>query len=196
MDSHSLTSSLSFELRIIRARNIQVKSSRDLFVRCYLPAGISNKRVRLDTQLISSNSNLTWNQTLSLNCSLDEASLKSLKQGSIILELRSRNSTSFMGRRSGSKLVAKAEMPWNDVIEAKSMEIEKWAVMIEEEKKGKKSRVFDDDVKPPAVQVGMKVDESALVIGKKKQLVCERRWDECGCMGECNTCVDYDYFLH
>ncbi|KAL8475088.1 hypothetical protein ACS0TY_030746 [Phlomoides rotata] len=76
-----------------------------------------------------------------------------------------------MGRMSGSKLVARAEMPWNDVIEeAKSMEIEKWAVMIEEEKKEKKSRVFDDDVKPPAVQVGMKVDESALVIGKKKQL--------------------------
>ncbi|KAL8475089.1 hypothetical protein ACS0TY_031495 [Phlomoides rotata] len=98
-----------------------------------------------------------------------------------------------MGRRSGSKLVAKAEMPWNDVVEAKSMEIEKWAVMIEEEKK---SRVFHDDVKSPAVQVAMKVDEPALVIGRKKQLVCERRWDECGCMGECNTCVDYDYFLH
>ncbi|KAL8478971.1 hypothetical protein ACS0TY_030749 [Phlomoides rotata] len=76
-----------------------------------------------------------------------------------------------MGRRSGSKLVARAEMPWNDVIvEAKNMEIEKWAVMIEEEKKKKRSHVFHDDMKPPAVQVGLKVDESALVIGRKKKV--------------------------
>ncbi|KAI3462064.1 hypothetical protein Pfo_018727 [Paulownia fortunei] len=181
MNPQSQSFSLSFELRIIRARNINLKSSGELFVRCYLSAG-SNKRVRLDSQEISSKSDLCWNQTFSLDCLGTEDTIKLLKQGTIVFELRRRSSAPFIGRMNGSKLLARSEMPWNDVVDAPNMAIEKWVVMIP------KIGCVYDDVKPPAVQIAMKVQESAEVVEKRK--ISERRWDECGC----NSCLDYEFF--
>ncbi|KAL0423058.1 UNVERIFIED_CONTAM: hypothetical protein Sradi_0840600 [Sesamum radiatum] len=182
--------SLSFELRIIRARNINLKksSSRDLFVRCYLPAG-GNKRVRLDSQHTSSKSDsITWDQTFSLDCSGTQDSIECLKQDTVLFELRLRRSTLFI---NGSKLVARAEVPWNDIVGSTNVEIDKWVVMIPE--KG----CMYDDVKPPAVQIAVRVQEFGEVVERKKSSSV-RRWDECGCMDDggckCNSCVDYEFF--
>ncbi|KAL0461297.1 UNVERIFIED_CONTAM: hypothetical protein Slati_0017300 [Sesamum latifolium] len=179
--------SLSFELKIIRARNINLKkSSGHLFVRCYLPAG-GNNRVRLDSQHIPSKSDsITWDQTFSLDCSGTQDSIKCLKQGTVLFELRLRRSTPFI---NGSKLVARAEVSWNDIMGSTNVEIDKWIVMIPE-----KGRVYDD-VKPPAVQIAVRVQEFGEVVERKKSSV--RRWDECGCMDDgckCNSCVDYEFF--
>ncbi|KAG6384890.1 hypothetical protein SASPL_153712 [Salvia splendens] len=149
MDSQTLSSSFNLELRLIRARNIFVKT-REVFVRCYIPT-TSNKRVRLDSQQISSHSNLTWNQTFSLNCSATPQTIQSLKQGTIVFELRCRSSATLVSRMSGSKLLARAEMPWNDVVEVPN---EKWVVMT-----AKDGYVYSDDVKPPALQIATKVEE-------------------------------------
>ncbi|GFP84828.1 hypothetical protein PHJA_000626600 [Phtheirospermum japonicum] len=175
--------SLSLELKIIRARNINHNSSdQDLFVRCYLSAE-SNKRVKLDSQEISPKSNLTFNQTFSLGCLGSKDAIKCLKQGTIVFELRQRRSATFIGRMiKGSKLLATAEMPWNDVVDVPNMEIEKWVVMVQ--KTG--SRVYDDVIKPPAVLIAMKVQESAEVIERKKI----NEWDEhCGC----NSCAESEF---
>ncbi|KAK4430577.1 hypothetical protein Salat_1358400 [Sesamum alatum] len=187
MDPQHHSCSLSLELRITSGRNINLKSSGDLFVRCYLPAG-GNKRVRLDSQQASSTSSncITWDQTLSLDCSGTQDSIKYIKQSTILFELRLRRSSPFIGWINGSKLVARAEVPWNDII---NVEIDKWIVMIPE-----KGCVYDD-VKPPAVQIGVRVQEFEEVVERKKSSV--RRWDECGCMdgvGGCNSCVDYEFF--
>ncbi|XP_047966637.1 uncharacterized protein LOC125211010 [Salvia hispanica] len=181
MDSQpmpSSSSSFSFELKLIRARNIFVKTCREVFVRCYISTA-SNKRVRLESQHISSHSNLTWNQTFSLNCSGTPQTIQSLKQGTIVFELRCRSSATLVSRMSGSKLLARAEMPWNDVVE---VPYEKWVVMT-----AKDSYVYTDDVKPPAIQIAAKVEEVAEVKTRKEY--------SCGCMDcGCNYCVDYDLF--
>ncbi|KAL3622080.1 hypothetical protein CASFOL_034276 [Castilleja foliolosa] len=183
MDDPSDSLSLSIELKIIRARNISLNSTQHLFVRCYLSAGI-NKRVKLDTQQISSKSNFTFNQTFSLDCLASKDTIKCLKQGTVVFELRQRRS-SLMGRMiSNSKLLARAEMSWNDiVVDGPNMTIEKWVVMIP--RIG--SRVYDDDVKPPAVLIAMKVQESVEVTERKKI----DEWNEhyCGC----KSCVECEF---
>ncbi|KAG8383514.1 hypothetical protein BUALT_Bualt04G0021400 [Buddleja alternifolia] len=115
-----------------------------------------NTRVKLDSEEISANSDLTWNQTFSLDClGNDQNSIKWLKQETLIFELRSRSTAPFIGRISGSKLIGRAEIPWKNVIEAEEMETEKWIFMIPQN-----GRVHDD-VKPPAVQI----DNELLAIG-------------------------------
>lgn len=85
--------------------------------------------------------------------------------------------------------MARAEIPWNDVVaEKKAGVMEKWVVMIPE-KNGR--RVYDDVMKPPAVRVGVRVEEFA----ERKIVTCcrERRWDDgedCGC----KCCVDSQFF--
>lgn len=151
-------------------------------MRCYLSTA-SNKRVRIDSQEIPSNSNnFTWNQTFSLNCHGSPETLKSLEKETIVFELRCRSSAPFLAKISGSKLVARAEMAWNDVVGNPKMEMnEKWVVMTAKDK-----HVYTDDVKPPAIEVAMKVDQ-----GKKEG---ERKYN-CGCMDcGCNYCVDHDFF--
>ncbi|KAL1568043.1 hypothetical protein AAHA92_03451 [Salvia divinorum] len=181
MDSQpmpSSSSSFSFELRLIMARNIFVKTCREVFVRCYIST-TSNKRVSFESQHISSHSNLTWNQTFSLNCSGTPQAIRSLKQGTIVFELRCRSSVTLVSRMSGSKLLARAEMPWNDVVGNPN---EKWVVMT-----AKDGYVYSDDVKPPAIQIATEVEEVAEVKRRKEY--------ECSCMDcGCNYCVDYDFF--
>ncbi|XP_042038738.1 uncharacterized protein LOC121784624 [Salvia splendens] len=173
MDSQTISSSFNLELRLIRARNIFAKT-REVFVRCYIPT-TSNKRIRLESQQISSHSNLTWNQTFSLNCSGTPQTIQTLNQGTIVFELRCRSSATLVSR----KLLARAEMPWNDVV---GIPNEKWIVMT-----AKDGYVYTDDVKPPALQIATKVEE----VGEVKR----RKEYNCDCMDcGCNYCVDYDFF--
>lgn len=185
MDSQSsLSFSFSLELRLIKARNIHVSSSKEVFVRCYLSTA-SNKRVRIDSQEISSNSNnFIWNQTFSLNCYGSAETLNSVKKEAIVFELRCRSSAPFLAKISGSKLLARAEMAWNDVVGNPNMKSnEKWVVMTAKDK-----HVYTDDVKPPAIEIAMKVEENKKESGRKPY--------NCGCMDcGCNYCVDHDFLL-
>ncbi|XP_057808997.1 uncharacterized protein LOC131023472 [Salvia miltiorrhiza] len=179
MDSQTVSSSFSLELRIVKARNVFVKACREVFVRCYISTA-SNKRIRLDSQEISSDSNMTWNQTFSLNCSGTPETMRSLKQGTIVFELRSRSAATLISRMSGSKLVARAEMPWKDVVGVPVHD--KWIVMT-----AKNSYVYNDEVKPPGIQIATKVEEIAELKRSKPY--------NCGCMDcGCNYCVDYEFF--
>ncbi|CAA3011801.1 uncharacterized protein LOC111367528 [Olea europaea subsp. europaea] len=184
------SSMISCELRIIRAKNIDLKPTGELFVRCYLSAG-NNKRVQINTPRISTKSDLIWNQTFSLDCSGSDKddSLSSLKQGTVVFELRWRSTAPFVGRINGSKLLGRAEIPWKNVFVSPNMEIENWVVMTP---KGQKW--VDEDAKPAAVQIGMKIQESPQASVKRRKN--DRKWDECGCCmdGVCRSCADYDIF--
>ncbi|KAG8373363.1 hypothetical protein BUALT_Bualt11G0016400 [Buddleja alternifolia] len=192
MDSPCHSSSFNCELTIIRARNINLKSDGQLFVRCFLSLG-NNKRVRIDTQQISSsNSDLTWNQTFSLDCLGNQHSIKQLREAAtIVFELRHKKSSpSIISRINGSKLLGRAEIPWRNVVDSPNMAIEEWVVMI-----SKNGCIYDDVIKPRGVQISMKVEELSKGIMKRK--INERKWDdECGCMdGGCNnSCVEYEFF--
>ncbi|KAL7230729.1 hypothetical protein ACSBR2_009083 [Camellia fascicularis] len=178
-------SSLSCELRIIKAKNIDsIKSNGHLFVRCYLSAG-NNKRVRLESKDISPKS-LVWNESFSLECLGTQASVDMVMQGGVVFELRYRSTLPVLGRIRGSHLLGRANIPWKTVCQSPEMEIEKWVVMVLSKSRG--------DVKPPALQMGMKVRVPAV-----KEAVPRRRerraadWIECGCMdGECCNCADYE----
>ncbi|MCD7465758.1 hypothetical protein HAX54_001860 [Datura stramonium] len=162
-------SSLSCEIQIIRARNIEQIGKRMLFVRCYLPIGC-NQRVKLNSQEISSKSDLFWNESFSLDCMGSQDSINMLKQGTVFFELRSRKYFPLVG---GSQLLGRAEIPWRRVFESTEMEIEEWAILMATFK-----NTSNEDVKPPAVKIGMKVKAK----GKKLR----RSWDEsCSCKGYC-----------
>lgn len=130
-------------------------------------------------------------QTFSLDClGTDQESIKWLKQGTLVFELRWRSTAApFIGRIQGSKLIGRAEVPWINVFDSTNMEIEKWVVMILQ-----KRRVYDDVINSTALQIAMKIQESDKAMERKK--VNEGRWDKgCGCMdGGCNSCVDYEFF--
>ncbi|PSS36698.1 Rabphilin-1 like [Actinidia chinensis var. chinensis] len=178
--------SLSCELTIIRAKNIETKSNKHLFVRCYLHAG-NNTRVRLNTQEISSKSNLFWNQSFSLDCFGTQASMHKLLQGTVVFELRQRTTGQILGKFRGSCLLGRAEIPWKSVFEETG--IEKWVVM-----GGKSGRVHGDG-KPPAVQVAVKVEVPAVEVAvPRRRLRGEKKWEECGC-GERGCCWgDCEFF--
>ncbi|CAN4106497.1 unnamed protein product [Withania somnifera] len=96
-------SSLSCEIQIIRARNIEQISSlgkSNLFVRCCLQAGNNRRSVNM------------------------------MKQGTVIFEIRSRKYLSVFGKNiGGSQLLGKAEIPWKRVFESTEMEIEEWTIL-------------------------------------------------------------------
>lgn len=183
-------SSISCEIKIIRGRNIEQISSlgkSNLFVRCYLPSGNNNQRVKLNSQEISSKSDLFWDESFSLNCMGNQESINIMKQGTIIFELRSRKYLPFFG---GSQVLGRAEIPWKRVFECRAMEIEEWAILMAN------SKNMNEDVKPPAVKIAIKVK----VINETTKV--RRSWDEsCDCKGYCgcnsNTifCADdYEIF--
>lgn len=182
--SFQCSSSLKCELSIIRAKNIEFKSSGHLFVRCYLSAG-NNTRVQLNTKEISSKSDLFWDEFFSLQCQGTEDAINSLRQGNVAFELRWRSTKPILGRLiGGSKILGRAEIPWKNVFESPNMEIETWVRM------NSKNPCLHQDVKPPSVQVKVKVGVP--------EMTNERRWDDsCGCKdGGCQSLdyVDYDYF--
>ncbi|KAJ0096763.1 hypothetical protein Patl1_27238 [Pistacia atlantica] len=109
-------SSLSCELRIIKAKNIEFNKSTSnggFFVRYYLST-CNNKRIELNTKEISpSSGNLIWNESFSLECLGSEDSISNLKQQNVVFELRWRRTTpSCLGKKCKSQLLGKAEISW------------------------------------------------------------------------------------
>ncbi|KAL5753524.1 hypothetical protein ACOSP7_021744 [Xanthoceras sorbifolium] len=218
-DDRQCLSSLSCELRIIKAKNIELKSKTGsttggLFVRYYLSTENNKKQgIELNSQeMIPSTSShddeykmMIWNESFSLECvGTDEDSIKqNLRQQSVVFELRWRSSLkNLLGKKSKSQLLGRAEVPWKTVLESPNMEIENWVVMAPPSSNNKKiikrsARVLDEDhVKAAAasLQVSMKVAVVAHQLPKKKK----KSWavDECGCGGHgaCNSCADYELF--
>ncbi|KAJ8543709.1 hypothetical protein K7X08_025327 [Anisodus acutangulus] len=196
MENTQHLSSISCEIQIIRARNIEQSSlgKINLFVRCYLPVG-NNQRVKLNSQEISSKSNLFWDESFSLDCLGTQNSINMLKQDVVVFELRSRKYLPFLGKNIGSsQLLGKAEIPWKRVFESTEMEIEEWAIFMGATSKN------NEDVKPPAVKIAMKVKVEAIKVKKNDKL--RRSWDEsCSCKGYCGcnsssifSADDYEIF--
>ncbi|XP_051144027.1 uncharacterized protein LOC127260352 [Andrographis paniculata] len=183
------SSSITIELKLIKARNIEPKSpSQELFVRCYLPNGSNNGRSRIDSQVIPSQSKFpTWDQTFSLCCSGTRESIKSLEREVVVFELRCRTRVpTCIGCmiKKGSKLVGRAERPWKDIVEAGEIGREEWVVMIP-----KNGWIDCGDVKPPAVKMAIKVKE---LIQENKKGIHEIRLDgSCGC----KSCMAYEFVV-
>ncbi|KAM7261595.1 hypothetical protein ACFE04_020672 [Oxalis oulophora] len=181
-------SSLTCELNIIQAKNLELKLKGSFFVRCYLSTN-NNKSVKLNSQEIylNSNSNLIWNESFSLECLGSKESIKNLKDQAVVFELRWRRRT----RRSAfekSKLVGRAEVPWKMVFELPNMEMEKW-IMLEGSSSG--------EMKPASLQVGLKVRVPQAMekkMNSNKRRLKNNNWDEC-CdhYGGC-SCKDYEMF--
>ena len=181
MDKFQDQAALSCELSIKKARNIEFNSTGSLFVRCYMSAGNKN-RVRFQTTEVSS-SNMAWNQSFSLDCLGTIESMSSmLFKGTVIFELRWRSNISIFGRKRKSQLLAKAEVPWRTIYESSTMDSEKWIVM-----NSRKS--LADGVKPPAVQIGIKLGGALPAIAKAM-----RQNKSCGEKCECKNCVNCELF--
>ncbi|KAH7851314.1 hypothetical protein Vadar_009703 [Vaccinium darrowii] len=116
---------------------------------------------------------------------------KLIETGTVVFELRQRKKTQPFFGKVGSNLLAKAEVPWKSLCESSDMETERWVFMIP------KSRPRNEDEKPPAVEVAMKVGVPAVAepVAMRQRHRRERKWDECGCVdgGGC-SCGDYEIF--
>ncbi|KAL8110152.1 uncharacterized protein LOC141673065 [Apium graveolens] len=181
MDKFQDQTAFSCELRISRARNVEVDSKGSLFVRCYVSAGDKNK-VRFESREISS-SNMVWNQSLSLDCfGTKETMSNMLLKGTLVFELRWRSVIRFFGRTGKSQLLGKSEVPWKTVFESSTMDTERWVVM-------ETRKSLADGVKPPAVQIGMKVKVPSQATAKTVKLnkSCE---DRC----QCRNCLNCELF--
>ena len=181
MDKFQAQAALSCELSIKKARNIEFNSTGSLFVRCYMSAGSKN-RVRFETKEVSS-SNMAWNQSFSFDCFGTKESMSSmLFKGNVIFELRQRSKISIFGRKRKSQLLAKAEVPWRTIYESSTMDSEKWIVM-----NSRKS--LADGVKPPAVQIGIKLGGALPPIPNAM-----KQNKSCGARCECRSCVNCELF--
>lgn len=187
MDAPQQLSSLSCKLTIMQAKNVDFKSTGTLFVRCYLSAG-NNKRIRLNSREISPRSDLSWNESFSLDCSGTQDSMDNLKQENVVFELRWRSKVPVFGRIAGSQLLGRVEIPWKEVFESPNMEMEKWVPMIS-------SMRHVGDNKPPKLQLGMKVEVPAMEEMGRRRNGKVKKWDECGCKDfHGYSCEDYDIF--
>uniref|UniRef100_A0A7N0U4P0 GRDP C2 domain-containing protein n=1 Tax=Kalanchoe fedtschenkoi TaxID=63787 RepID=A0A7N0U4P0_KALFE len=184
--------SLKCELRILEARNVELKHSSELFVRCYLSGG-NNTRVPINTQQISSESSHTlhWGECFSLECSGDSNFIETLRHEKVVLELRRRSAkrSVFKTFRS-SNLIGTAQVAWKTVFESADMKMEQWFPL------ALKDGVVAEGFKPPMLRVGMKIQAaSTMKEGQRERSRRLRSWDECGCKyGGC-CCVDDDLFL-
>ncbi|KAE8696242.1 Peroxisomal membrane ABC transporter family, PMP family isoform 1 [Hibiscus syriacus] len=181
------------ELRILEAKNIELKSHGNLFIRYYLPAGNNNK-IQLNTKQISTNSSsqiIMWNEFFSLECSASDESVNHLKQQTLVFELRRR-------RKLGKSVVlGRAEMPWKAVFESPNMEVDQcWLTLV---------TMNDGDVeagvKPPSIRVSMKLVRCPAMAEiekqKKRKQRMKKNYDGCGCQGidgGCNCAADYEIF--
>ncbi|GAB4847286.1 hypothetical protein Ancab_026330 [Ancistrocladus abbreviatus] len=177
-------STLSFELKIIRAKNVNTQLKGNFFVRFYLSAG-NNQRIRLNAQEISSKGELFWDESFSLECCGTEGSIKNLKEQSIVFELRRRSTKPFVGKFAGSQLVGRGEMPWKSVLQAPEMGFQSsWVPVTMPLGSG---CVAPEGVEPPALLVAMKVKVvMSLVNTERKNRFRVKERDECGC----SSCVD------
>lgn len=128
-----------------------------------------------------------------------------LKEESVFFELRWRNSKPFLGKVGGSQLLATAEMPWKHAFDAPKMEFQRWVAMTVNEEDNKLLKQ-EDGVKPPSLQITMKIDVPAAVtsVVSMEEMRKHRRkerlkaWDDCGCksnLGCCSSCVDNELLL-
>ncbi|KAG7554782.1 hypothetical protein ISN44_As11g009850 [Arabidopsis suecica] len=179
--------SLKLDVKIVEARNVELKlSPTTLFVRFYLHAG-NNSKIELNTAEICSRSDkevVIWNQSFGLECQGNETGVQELKQQSVVFELRRRNTTSFLKKWSRSELVGRGKISWKSVIESDGMEIERFVVMDET-----KDRVLEDCDKPLLLKIALKVQASKPVNTKRVEDLCECR--DCR---RCN-CLDYEAFV-
>ncbi|XP_014493543.1 uncharacterized protein LOC106755841 [Vigna radiata var. radiata] len=188
MDQFHKVSSFSCELRIIQAQNVQsLKSTKNLFVRVYLPSG-TDKRIQLSTKKVSSNMKHVpfWNESFSLDCSCPQELLESLRKERVVLELR-------QSKIWGSHVVAKGDIPWTEIVESPKMEFKEWVKM---DLMSGSDEDDDADFKAPQLQVEIKVVVE-MESNKRKRL--NKKWDECGCkhghdVYACCSAEDYDIF--
>ncbi|WCJ31873.1 hypothetical protein M5689_013324 [Euphorbia peplus] len=191
MDSQQFSSSsLTCEIRVIQAKNIQQKSHGTFFVRYHLSAP-NNKKIQINTTEISSTSHLFWNESTSVEGLGTKVTVDSLKQEKIVLELRWRSNSSNPIRRS-SKLVGTAEIPWSRVFEAPNLEMEKWVTMMSSQKMNRTS-VFDESVKLPCIQICMRLRIPAELMVEKKRINRSQEY-ECQHKNGCCKCQDYEIF--
>ncbi|KAE8700096.1 hypothetical protein F3Y22_tig00110562pilonHSYRG00079 [Hibiscus syriacus] len=183
------------ELRILEAKNIELKSHGNIFIRYYLPAGNNNK-IQLNTKQISTNSSqfIMWNQSFSLECSASEESINHLKQQTLVFELRRR-------RKLGKSVVlGRAEMPWKAVFESPNMEVDEcWLTLVT-----MNGGDVETGVKPPSIRVSIKLIQGPAMAEiekqmkkKKKKQRMKNNYDGCGCQGidvGCNCAADYEIF--
>nr|AAZ67603.1 80A08_18 [Brassica rapa subsp. pekinensis] len=138
--------SLKFEVKVVEARNVELKSSpSSLFVRFYLHAG-SNRKVELNSTEICSrpdNEVMIWNQSFGLECQGDETAVEELKQESV---------------RRGSLEIGYG-VGWD------GMEIERFVVMCEKKDE-------EDCNKPLMLKIGLKLQASKLVNTKRVEDLC------------------------
>ncbi|XP_058099950.1 uncharacterized protein LOC131244341 [Magnolia sinica] len=186
-EAQTLSSSLTCELNIIRAKNVEFISPGTLFVRYYL-VGKAGERIRLNSQEISSTSDPYWNNHISLECSGAADPIKELSQQTVVFELRWRSTTPIIGRIVGSKLLGRAEISWRDVLGSTDMSMEKWATL-------STPGNMIVGLEPPALQLGMKVRASKKV-GKanSRRTTGSKRWKECSCRHDACNGMDNEIF--
>ncbi|CAF2088080.1 unnamed protein product [Brassica napus] len=161
-------SSLKCEVRVIEARNVEIKSQAStLFVRFYLSAG-HNRKIEVNTrELCQKSENLVWDQSFGLECQGNEAAVEELKQQRVIFELRRRKTASFLRKSSRSEVVGRGEVSWESVFESRGMEMERFIVMSES-----KTPLFGDG-SPVLLKIGLKVqaiEMKKMLINKKEKL--------------------------
>ncbi|XP_065876687.1 uncharacterized protein [Euphorbia lathyris] len=188
MGAKDVSSSLRCEITIIQAKNIQLKSHGTFFVRYYLSAA-NNKRIQINSNEISSKSNLFWNESNSVECLGTQDTVNSLKEESIVMELRWRSNSTNPMRRS-SKLVGSAQIPWRSVFESPNMQMEKWVNMVPNQKINRTS-VFDESIQLPSVQVCMRIKMPAELMVEKKRINRPQQYECTHKNGYCK-CKDYE----
>lgn len=184
------------KLHVLGAKNVRTKHKGSLFIRCYLSAG-NNTRIQLNSREINTSSSknadfLFWDDDFSLECRGTEDFINQLKQENVIFELRLRKTTPLFGKMgASSQVLARGELPWKNVFEAPQMEVQTWVVMTP-------NKLQEDDAKPPALQIAMKVEVPAALsmeeVRKRRRSERLRQGDKCGCCrsghGGCSSCVD------
>ncbi|KAI4345242.1 hypothetical protein L6164_012382 [Bauhinia variegata] len=186
--------SFSCELRILQAQNVDFKSSMgNFFVRLHLSTG-NNKGIQLNTRKISPTSSPFWNESFSLDCLGAHDVLETLKQETLVLELRQSNTAPVVGKILGSRLMGRAEIPWKAVLERPNMVLEEWIKM-----DMASGRVLDG-VKQSKLQVEIKIQVPTLAEmenrRRRENRMRLRNWDDCGCKQghQCYSAEDYDIF--
>ncbi|EXB29435.1 hypothetical protein L484_022106 [Morus notabilis] len=183
-------SSLTCDMKIIEAKNIESKIKGNLFVRFYLPSSIRNNKtsIGVNTREISTKNDHVWNESFSLACCgiRDSIDTTNLSQESLVFELWFRNKVPVFG---ASKLLGRGEISLKDVLESPNMVFDKWVTLV-----STRGHVVDG-VKSPKLKVEMRT--GILKDEVKRRPRTGKKWNECGCKdGHDHGCSydDYDVF--
>ncbi|XXG70681.1 hypothetical protein AAC387_Pa07g0110 [Persea americana] len=168
--AYNLPWALSCQLTILRAKNLELAPTGNLFIRYYLLDG-NNERIKLNSGEVASTSDPIWNENVSLECHGPNDPAAGLRLQSVVFELRWRSTSPLLGRIVRSKLLGRAEISWNDVLESNGMLMEKWVTL------ARMSSIVVG-LKAPALQVRMEVGVLEKV---KKRAPGSISWKECSC---------------